>query len=284
MTRLRRVDAHHHVWDLAIRDQPWTAELPVLRRSYAFDELRPRLTAHDIDGTVLVQTVTVADETPELLDLAAREPMVLGVVGWVDLTGDDVTSRVAALRERPGGERLVGIRHQVQDEPDPRWLGRPDVRLGLAAVAEAGLAYDLLITPPQLEAAVETVAALPGLRFVLDHAGKPPIRRGELDPWRGRIGELARYDNVAVKLSGLVTEADQAAWRVEDLRPYTDALLESFGPDRVMFGSDWPVCLLAASYDVVVDAAEQLTAGLSAHERAAVFGANAVRAYGLAAA
>jgi L-fuconolactonase len=282
MTGIRRVDAHHHVWDLAIRDQPWTADLPALRRSFAFDELRLQLAAQDIDGTVLVQTITVADETPELLDLAAREPMVLGVVGWVDLTADDVSSRLSALRAHPGGERLVGIRHQVQEEPDPRWLCRPEVRRGLAAVAEAGLGFDLLVTPPQLDAAVETVAALPGLGFVLDHAGKPPIRQGDLDPWRGHIGELARYDNVTVKLSGLVTEADHAAWRVEDLRPYSDVLWESFGPDRVMFGSDWPVCLLAASYDAVVDAAEQLTAGLSAAERAAVFGANAIRAYGLA--
>jgi L-fuconolactonase len=282
MTRVRRVDAHHHVWDLAIRDQPWTAELPLLRRSFAFDILRPQLAAHEIDGTVLVQTVTVADETPELLDIAAHEPMVLGVVGWVDLTADDVTSPLAALRDHPGGERLVGIRHQVQDEPDPRWLCRPDVRRGLAAVAEAGLAYDLLITPPQLDAAAETVAALPGLTFVLDHAGKPRIRDGEMELWRRPIVELARHDNVTVKLSGLVTEADHATWRVEELRPYTHALFDAFGPDRVIFGSDWPVCLLAASYNAVIDAAEQVTAALSTHERASVFGANAVRTYGLA--
>jgi L-fuconolactonase len=284
MTRIRRVDAHHHVWDLAVRDQPWTAEFPLLRRSFGLDELRPRLVAHDIDGTVLVQTLTVADETPELLALAAREPTVLGVVGWADLTADDVTARLDELCARPGGERLVGIRHQVQHEPDVRWLCRPDVRRGLATVGDAGLVYDLLITPPQLAAALETVTALPGLGFVLDHAAKPRIRQGELEPWRTRMVELAARDNVTVKLSGLVTEADTAAWRIEDLRPYADTVLTAFGPDRVMFGSDWPLCLLAASYDAVVDAAEQLTAGLSAHERAAVFGTTAARAYGLTAA
>jgi L-fuconolactonase len=231
---------------------------------------------------VLVQTITVAAETPELLDLAAREPMVLGVVGWVNLAAPGVAERLAQLRASAGGQWLAGIRHQVQEEPDPRWLCRPDVRRGLAAVCEAGLAYDLLLTPPQLDAAIETVAALPELRFVLDHAGKPPIRDRELEPWRDRIGQLARYGNVTCKLSGLVTEADPAAWTVDDLRPYADTLLDAFGPERLMFGSDWPVCLLAASYDQVTIAAEELTAGLSGAERAAVFGGTAARAYGLA--
>jgi L-fuconolactonase len=276
-----RVDAHHHVWDLAVRDQPWTADLPPLRRTFGLDTLQPELAANGIDGTVLVQTVTVAEETPEMLALAAAHPTVLGVVGWVDLTAPDVATNLAALRDRPGGDRLVGIRHQVQEEPDPRWLCRPDVRRGLAAVSDAGLGYDLLVKPPQLPAAVETVAALPSLRFVLDHAGKPRIRDRELEPWHTEIRELARNDNVTAKLSGLVTEADQAAWRIDDLRPYTDALLDAFGPERVMFGSDWPVCLLAASYGAVVDAAEQLTAQLSAAERDAVFGATAMRSYRL---
>jgi L-fuconolactonase len=276
-----RIDAHHHVWDLAVRDQPWTAELPAIRRTFAFDELRPELEKHGIDGTVLVQTISVPEETPEFLALAAAEPLIRGVVGWVDLTAADVADRLAELRAAPGGERLVGIRHGVQGEPDPWWLARPDVRRGLAAVADAGLGYDLLVVPPQLEAAIETVAALPQLRFVLDHAAKPPIRTGELEPWAGPIAELARYENVTCKLSGLVTEADLASWTVADLRPYTDRLLAAFGPARLMFGSDWPVCLLAASYDEVVRVAEELTAGLSDDERTEVFGGTAARAYGL---
>jgi L-fuconolactonase len=175
----------------------------------------------------------------------------------------------------------VGVRHQVQEEPDPRWLCRPDVRRGLAAVGAAGLAYDLVITPAQLSATIETVTALPQLRFVLDHGAKPRIRAGELAPWRADITALARRPNVDVKLSGLVTEADHARWTVDDLRPYADVLLAGFGPARTMFGSDWPVCLLAGSYDDVWDAAVALTDGLSAAEHDAVFGGTAARAYQL---
>ena len=274
-----RIDAHHHVWDLAVRDQPWTAELPGLHRSFDIAELRPSLLAHGIDATVVVQTITVADETPELLALAAREPLVGGVVGWVNLTAPDVADRLAALGSQAGGNRLVGIRHQVQGEPDPRWLCRDDVRRGLAAVARAGLVYDLLVVPSQLTAAVETVAALPELTFVLDHAGKPAIASGSLAPWRSDIRALAALPNVAVKLSGLVTEADHATWTVDQLRPYARTLFDAFGADRVMFGSDWPVCLLAGSYDDVIAAAEVLTGRLDATEQAAVFGRTAERWY-----
>jgi len=275
-----RIDAHHHVWDLSVRDQPWTIDLPGLHRSFDLAELRPSLLAHGVDATVVVQTITVAGETPELLALAAREPLVAGVVGWVDLTAPDVADRLAALRSPLGGHRLVGIRHQVQGEPDPRWLCREDVRRGLAAVAAAGLAYDLLVVPPQLPAAIETVAALPELTFVLDHAGKPAIASGEgLAPWRSDIRALAALPNVAVKLSGLITEADHATWTVDQLRPYAHTLLDAFGTDRVMFGSDWPVCLLAGSYDDVIAAAEVLTGGLDAREQAAVFGRTAALWY-----
>ena len=278
-----RFDAHHHLWNLAVRDLAWTRSVPALRRNFTMEGLRPVLERYDIDGTVLVQTVAVPAETPELLALADDEPAVAGVVGWVDLTADDVTDRLAALVGRPGGDRLVGIRHGVQDEPDPRWLCRVDVRRGLAAVAGAGLAYDLLVVPAQLPAVIETVAALPALRFVLDHGGKPAVATGELEPWRTRIGELGTLDNVAVKLSGLVTEADHAGWRVPDLRPFADALLGAFGAQRVMFGSDWPVCLLAGDYDRVIGAAELLTADLTDAERESVFGATAVRTYRLGA-
>lgn len=277
-----RIDAHHHVWDLSVRDQEWTAGMPVLRRSFGFAELQPHLDSHGIDATVLVQTVTVAEETAELLALAALTPSIAGVVGWVDLTAPDVADRLAALRAVPGGDLLVAVRHQVQSEPDPRWLARPDVLRGLEAVAAADLAYDLLVVPGQLPAAIEAVAAVPGLRFVLDHAAKPAIASGRLEPWRGHVRELARHPQVSVKLSGLVTEADVEAWTVKDLRPYADTLLESFGPARTMYGSDWPVCLLAAGYDEVIRAAEDLTAALSAAERADVFGGTACRAYRLA--
>jgi len=275
-----RIDSHHHVWDLAVRDQPWIDSRSSLHRSFALSDVQPALATNHFDRTVIVQTITVPDETPELLGLAQAEPTLAGVVGWLDLTAPDVPTRLAALGAQPGGESLVGIRHQVQEETDPRWLCRSDVRRGLAAVAEAGLAYDLLVVPAQLPAAIETVAALPELRFVLDHAGKPDIAHGGLDGWRARIDELGALPNVAVKLSGLATEAGPD-WTVDQLRPYAGVLFDAFGAGRIMFGSDWPVCLLVTSYDGWVDAAEQLTAELSDDEREAVFGGTAARWYGL---
>lgn len=279
------VDAHHHLWDPARRAYPWLAgdALAPIRRPYTLDDLR-RVTAAvpEVSSTVLVQTVSETAETEEFLATAAASGgLVAGVVGWVDLTAPDVADRLAALRAAPGGDLLVGIRHQAEDEPDPRWLLRDDVRRGLAAVAAAGLAYDLLVRPPQLPAAVELTGLLPSARFVLDHAGKPPVARGELEPWASAITALAKRPNVFCKLSGLVTEADWASWQVADLRPYAEHVLASFGPDRVVFGSDWPVCELAATYEQVAASAAELTAGLSAAERAEVFGATAVRAYGL---
>jgi L-fuconolactonase len=277
-----RVDAHHHVWDLSVRDQPWTHEVPTLRRSFDIEELRPQLAASGIDATVVVQTVCVPDETPELLALATSDPTVRAVVGWVDLTAGDVAERLAELRALPGGPTLVGVRHQVQEEPDPLWLCRSDVRRGLAAVGATGLAFDLLVTPSQLDAAVATARDLPQVRFVLDHAGKPPIASGAIEPWGSALAALSAFPNVAVKLSGLVTEADSSAWSVEQLRPFAQRILSAFGPQRTMFGSDWPVCTLAASYGEVMHTADALSADLSETERAEVFGGTAARWYGMA--
>ncbi|MGA4838369.1 amidohydrolase family protein [Streptomyces sp. G45] len=277
------MDAHHHVWDLAVRDQDWIAgpALAPLRRTFGLDDLAPHARAHGVTATVLVQTVTAAAETPELLALAADSDLVAGVVGWTDLTRPDVADALAALTRLPGGERLVGIRHQVQGEPDPQWLLRPDVLRGLAAVADAGLAYDLVVLPHQLPACVTAAARLPQLTFVLDHLGKPPVASGALEPWASRVRALAALPNTVGKLSGLVTEADWAAWTVADLRPYADVALEAFGPGRLMFGSDWPVCGLAAPYSQVIDTARELTASLSLAERAEVCGGTARGVYGL---
>ncbi|MFD7731921.1 amidohydrolase family protein [Kitasatospora phosalacinea] len=280
-----RIDAHHHLWDPAARAHDWLAEpgLAPLRRAFTVDELRPQAAAAGVGGTVLVQTVTVAGETPELLAVAAADPLVRGVVGWVDLTAPDVADVLAALRELPGGRRLVGVRHQVQSEPDPRWLLRPRVLRGLAAVAEAGLAYDLVVRPHQLPAAAESADLLPQLTFVLDHLGKPPIASGPagLGPWAAALRAFAARPNTCGKLSGLATEASWRTWTVADLRPCAEAALEGFGPERLMFGSDWPVCLLAADYAGVVAAAEELTGQLSGPERGAVFGGTAARVYRL---
>lgn len=275
-----RIDAHQHFWDLEVRDQPWTADLPALRRSFGPDDLFPRLHEHGVDGTILVQTVTVAEETPELLLLAQQHPEVLGVVGWVELTRPDVADELARLRQLPGGERLVGIRHQVQSEPDPRWLLGDGVRRGLAAVGAAGLVYELLVTHDQLPAAVEVVAAVPDVRWVLDHAGKPPIAAGTLDPWRGHLDALAGHPGVACKLSGLVTEA-AVDWTSGDLRPWADHVLTAFDPSRVMAGSDWPVCLLRTSYAGTLELTDGFIADLGDAERAEVLGGTAERWYGL---
>ena len=277
------VDAHHHVWDLSVRDQDWITgpELQPLRRNFTVADLAPEARAAGVDRTVLVQTITVADETPEFLALAAEHDLIAGVVGWTDLTRPDVADELARLRELPGGPYLKGIRHQVQGEPDPEWLLRADVRRGLAAVAEAGLVYDLVVLPHQLPACVKAAADHADLTFVLDHLGKPPIASGALEPWETAVRSLAALSNTVCKLSGMVTEADLASWTVDDLRPYADVVLDAFGPDRLMFGSDWPVCTPAATYGQVVCVARELTAGLGASEREEVFERTAGRVYGL---
>ncbi|ONI67970.1 amidohydrolase [Kribbella sp. ALI-6-A] len=279
---MSRVDAHHHVWDLGVREQSWMAgsAMDPIRRDFLIDDLAPLAAAADITQTVLVQTVGLAAETPEFLAIAESNDLVAGVVGWVDLTADDVEDALTGLLNRPDGEWLKGIRHQVHDEPDVEWLNRPDVRRGLAVVAEAGLVYDLLTKTPHLPAALDTVRALPELTFVVDHISKPEIG-GDLEPWASGIRVLAAEPNVTCKLSGMVTEASWTDWTVADLKPYADVVLEAFGPDRVMFGSDWPVCLLAATYAEVVQAAEDLTAGLTPADRDQIFGETARRTYHL---
>ncbi|MCQ9134780.1 MULTISPECIES: amidohydrolase family protein [Streptomyces] len=272
------VDAHHHVWDLSVRDQDWIARDSALRRDFAVEELATEARAAGVDRTVLVQTVAVADETPELLALARTHDLIAGVVGWTDLTRPDVADELARLRELPGGRLLKGVRHQVQGEPDPRWLLRADVLRGLAAVADAGLVYDLVVLPHQLPACVEAARSLPGLTFVLDHLGKPPVASGALDPWARAVRALAALPHTVCKLSGLVTEAGPGPWTLDGLRPYADVVREAFGPDRLMFGSDWPVCTPTASYAQVLDVARRLT-DPSEHER--ILETTAVRVYGL---
>ncbi len=277
------VDAHHHVWDLSVRDQDWITgdALAPIRRNFSLADLAPEARAAGVGATVAVQTVTVPEETPELLALAADSDLVAGVVGWTDLARPDVADVLAALRELPGGQHLVGIRHQVQGEPDPEWLLRPDVRRGLSAVAAAGLAYDLVVLPHQLPACARTAAEMPELTFVLDHLGKPPIVRGALEPWASAVRALAARPNTVCKLSGMVTEADHATWTVDDLRPYADTVLDAFGPGRLMYGSDWPVSTLAATYTEALDAARLLTTSLDTTERGEIFGGTARRVYRL---
>ncbi|MFF5308095.1 amidohydrolase family protein [Streptomyces massasporeus] len=274
------VDAHHHVWDLSVRDQDWITgpELSPLRRDFTMKDLASEARAAGVTRTVLVQTVTGPEETPEFLALAAEHDLIAGVVGWTDLTRPDVADELARLRALPGGPYLKGIRHQVQGEPDPGWLLRPDVQRGLAAVGDAGLVYDLVVLPHQLPACARAAAALPGLTFVLDHLGKPPIAAGALEPWATGLRALAALPNTVAKLSGLVTEADPASWTVEDLRPYADVALEAFGPGRLMYGSDWPVCTLGAAYGDTLDLTRRLT---DPHDHPQILETTATRVYGL---
>jgi L-fuconolactonase len=276
-----RVDAHVHVWGVSeLERYTWmTSELAAIRRPFGLEELAPLLAANGFECAILVQTYSSVEETGAFLELAAASPLIAGVVGWVDLTNPGVADTLAELREPADGRYLVGIRHQVHDEPDPAWLLRDDVRRGLRAVQDAGLVYDLLVRSRELPAAIETARALPELPIVVDHIAKPPIATGKLEPWAELLAKLARLEHVFCKLSGLVTEADWATWRPQDLAPYADRVVELFGDDRLLFGSDWPVCTLAASYDRVVAVAQQVVG-----PSAGVFGETAAAVYGLSSA
>jgi L-fuconolactonase len=276
------VDAHHHFWDPAAADYPWlTDELAAIRRAFGPADLEPVLRANGVDATVLVQTRSSLEETVEVLAVADAAPFVRGVVGWVDLTDPGIADTIADLRELSGGAHLAGIRHQAHDEPDPDWLVRDDVVRGIAAVGRDGLVYDLLVRSRELPAALALARRLPDVRFVIDHIAKPPIFSGELEPWASHIAPFRELANVACKVSGMVTEADWSTWTPVDLQPYVDHVLEVFGPNRLLFGSDWPVCLLAAPYDQVLHATRATLASLGDNDLAKVLGGTAARVYGL---
>ena len=280
---MNRVDAHHHIWDITTRVQPWMSApgYEPMARSFTADDHAALALAAGVDASVVVQCVAEEAETLELLAIADTDPVIAAVVGWVDLTAPDVADRIDALRGAPGGHRLRGIRHQVHDEPDADWLRRPDVRRGIRAVGSAGLVYDLLLKPPQMPAAIATVAELDDMSFVIDHAAKPPIAGGEREPWTSLLRSLAQHDHVTCKLSGLTTEASWRSWMLDDLQPSVDVVLESFGPERVMAGSDWPVCTLATTYDAALRLADRFTDHLSPTERSDVLADTARRVYRL---
>jgi L-fuconolactonase len=231
---------------------------------------------------VLVQTRSSEEETLEFLVTAEATDFIAGVVGWTDLADPAIEDRLAALRSAPGGNYLVGIRHQVHDEPDPEWLLKPSVQRGLAAVGSAGLAYDLLVRTRELPAALETARRHPSVRFVVDHMAKPRVRVGARDPaWEAALEPLAALPNVSCKLSGLVTEADWSHWTPADLAPYFLRVLGWFGPERCLFGSDWPICLLAGSYAQVSAALDEALVGLAGADRERVKAGTACEVYRL---
>jgi L-fuconolactonase len=274
-----RLDAHQHFWTLGQFPHPWiTPDLEPIHRSFGPADLKPHLERHHLDGSVLVQTFSSLEETRYFLSLATRYSFIRGVVGWVDLTDPDVSETVEGLQEHP---KFVGVRHVVHDEPDPRWLVRPDVLEGLAVLELHKIPYDLLLRPRHLPAALAVAERFPGLPLVVDHIAKPNIAHGGWEDWAPGIEALARHPNVWCKLSGLITEAARGSWKPSDFGRYIDHVVQAFGPSRLMYGSDWPVCLLAGTYDQVVEAMEANLGRIGPDDRARIWGGSAAEFYGL---
>lgn len=277
ITRVPRIDAHQHFWDPERGDYFWLEPGSSLHRVFAPKDLKPSLDRHEIDGTVLVQAAPTRDETDYLLTLAEGNPAVLGVVGWVDFE-DRLDS--AALDRFALHPKFKGVRPMIQDIADPKWVCHANLNWAFDRIAELKLCFDALVYPEHVPFLLKRLGREHELKVVIDHGAKPMIRDRQFDDWAHDMTRLARETKAFVKLSGLVTEASED-WSAEGLRPYADHLLGTFGPERLIWGSDWPVCLLASSYDRWVDTAEMLTESCTPTQKAAVFGGNAVAFYGL---
>ena len=274
-----RIDSHQHFWRYNRAEYPWMGERHTpIKRDILPPDMLPLLRASGIDGTVAVQARQDARESEFLLALADEYDFVRGVVGWVDLRADDIEAQLERFAEHP---RFVGVRHIVHDEADDRFMLGGGFLRGLAALQAWNLRYDLLLFPRHIRVAINVVRRFPRQLFVLDHIAKPFIKDGSMQPWARDIRELAAHDNVHCKVSGMVTEAAWGAWTQADFAPYLDVVFDCFGVQRLMFGSDWPVCELAGSYRQVVGIVETYIAALSADERAAVMGGNAAQFYNL---
>jgi L-fuconolactonase len=273
------IDSHQHFWQVGRFDYPWmTPEVELLCRDYLTAMLEPILQENDVAQTVLVQASNSVAETQWLLKLADENSFIAGVVGWVDLQHTETAQQLDALTVR---SKLKGVRHLVESEPADDWLVQANVVRGLRELGARGLTCDLLVHSRHLKYATKAVAQCPHTRFVVDHMAKPPIKSGEIREWARALKPLAALPNVSCKLSGLVTEANWLNWRVEDLKPYVETALEYFGPERMMFGSDWPVCLLAATYERVLEAFQNLLAHLHEDERRRIFSDNSIEFYRL---
>ncbi len=275
------IDAHQHFWIYNAGEYEWIDDsMATLRRDFLPNDLKLELESSGFQGSVAVQTRQSLEETRWLLELADNSPWILGVVGWVDLRSPDVRSQLKVLVQNP---KLVGIRHIVQSEPDDRFLLQPDFLRGISALGDFDLAYDILIYTKHLPVAAEFVQRFPCQRFVLDHLAKPPIKSRDVDLWAQGIRQLAEFPNLFCKLSALVTEADWQRWEPEQIIPFLDVAFEAFGPDRLMMGSDWPVCLVAASYARWVEVLKAYLLGKNPEFRDSVLGGNARRFWRLAA-
>jgi len=274
------IDSHQHFWRYDEAQYPWISKGSPLHRDWLPDDLAPLLAKAGLDGSVAVQARQTLTESRWLLELAGRHPLVKGVVGWVDLRSEQVARQLAEFTRHP---KFVGVRHVVQDEADDQFMLRPDFLRGIAQLKQFDLTYDILIFPKQLPAAIELAKRFPEQPFVLDHIAKPLIKDDVISPWREQIRELAKCGNVLCKVSGMVTEANWTGWQPDDFKPYLDIVFEAFGEDRLMFGSDWPVCQLAGSYEQVHRLVQDYVRPLPSRARRKILGENAVRFYGLAA-
>lgn len=274
-----KIDAHQHFWEFDPAKHSWIGEeMAVLKRDFMPDELEAEFTANDIDGCVAVQADQSESETDFLITCSEQHNIIKGVVGWTDLMAPDVEKRLEAYAQQPV---VKGFRHVIQDEQDPEFILNDKFQRGLKNLHKYNFTYDLLIFPHQLEAALKAVALNPDQHFVLDHIAKPDIRRQKIDGWGNMICALSKHENVTCKISGMVTEADWQFWRYEHFEPYLDCIFHSFGPDRIMYGSDWPVCLVAAEYNDVKKVAMQYISGLSKTEQAQVMGLTAMDFYNI---
>jgi len=270
-----RIDAHQHFWRYNADEYGWIDDsMSSLRRDFGPADLKLELDRAGFHGSIAVQARQSLEETRWLLELAASSPLILGAIGWVDLQSPDVREQ---LQDFAGNPKLVGVRHVLQGEPDDRLMLRPEFLRGIGALEEFDLAYDILIHPRHLPVATEFVQHFPRQRFVLDHLAKPLIKSGSIHPWEDGMRQLAQFPNVYCKLSGMVTEADWQSWKPEHMKPYVDIALQCFGPDRVMIGSDWPVCTVAASYAQTMNVVLNYFAKYSANVQDAVLGGNAQR-------
>lgn len=274
-----KIDAHQHFWKYHPSEYGWIDEnMPVLKKDFLPDELQSHLKANGFDGSIAVQARQNYEENEFLFELANEYPFIKGVVGWVDLQANDVEEKLDDLSQNP---TLCGIRHLVQDEPDDRFLLKDKFMRGVGRLKKYDLCYDILIFPRHLQIAEEFVRQFPDQKFVIDHISKPDIKKQVIEPWRSDIRRIARYPNVSCKLSGMVTEANWQEWSIEDFYPYLDVVLEAFGSDRLMIGSDWPVCKLAGEYDDVIGIVNDYVSQLSVDEQNGIQGDNAVRFYNL---
>ncbi|MFP4010428.1 MAG: amidohydrolase family protein [Spirochaetaceae bacterium] len=278
----RVIDAHHHLWKFNEREYGWIgADMSSIRRDFSVCDLESELSVAGVDGTVAVQARQTLAETDFLLEIAENSNRVTGVVGWFPLRSPSVEEEISNRRAAVERTQLVGARHVVQDEPDPGFILDESFNRGISVLSTFDLVYDILVVEDQLPQAIEFVDRHPNQRFVLDHAAKPRIKERVLEPWRTKLQELAKRENVFCKVSGLITEADKTTWDIESLRPYLDHIFESFGPTRLMFGSDWPVCLTAGSYRQWLESVKDYSDELTESERDALFGGTAQAVYGV---